>query len=132
MKLANKTTKMFHFEYSIYPITKDNEKIMNRQGKYFLSSKYKNYEKAIALETIKQWPPGFKRIASRVRIKRLLFKFSNKRHSDLANLLKSIFDALQGILYFNDKQIKSINNLELVENANKPGIVLELEVIQNG
>ena len=44
--------------------------------------------------------------------------FENRRHCDIGNLSKSVLDALQGLLYGNDKQIVVLNiHLGIVDKA---------------
>lgn len=86
-------------------ISKDNSKIRNKQGRYFLSTKYKDYEKGVALQAISQKPKDFK-IFNNDLLVIVTFYFTSKVHGDICNLTKSLFDSLIGIIYKDDKQIK--------------------------
>lgn len=83
-------------------ISKDNEKLFSFHGKPFLSKKYKDFEYFVQLQAKNQ-------------IKNILlgdiqvtynFFLPDKRHCDLTNMPKSIQDALNGIVWKDDKQIK--------------------------
>ena len=89
--------------YNFRLISKDNEKIMNRQGRYFLSSKFKKFERKVRLSTVAQYrlPP----LVDDLKVS-IIAGFTNKRHSDCSYLSKGVLDALQGIVYNNDRQVK--------------------------
>lgn len=95
------------FTYDIEPITKDNIKIINKNGKYFLPTKYKKYEEQIkwlTLQQIKQRYPDFKLFTKPVSIS-VEFTFKDNRRRDVLNYTKSFFDSLTGIIYKDDSQI---------------------------
>lgn len=106
------------FEFKL--ISKDNEKIQNRQGKYFLSPKYKSFEKLIRDTAFFQMRSmsfePFSKDANLQMIIRTYFK--TKVHADMWNLPKSLGDALQDVVYKNDKQIKS-GTISIHENADR-------------
>jgi len=92
------------------PISKDNLKLVSKYpskktGKHYtiLSAKYKNYEKDLKEQARSQLPKGFKPYECNVWIS-LFLHFKDRRHGDILNLPKSICDAMQGVLYKNDKQ----------------------------
>lgn len=91
----------------VYPfrlISKDNEKITNRQGRFFLSKKFKDWETRVKAATLAQYP--HKEVLSGNISIHVEACFTNKVHSDATNLFKGLCDALQGVIYNNDKQIK--------------------------
>jgi len=96
---------MLRFNFKL--ISKDNEKIQNKQGKYFLSKKYKDFEKLIRdcayiqLRNKKMEP--FEKDAH-LKMKIFVY-YKTKVHPDLWNIPKSLADALQGVVYENDRQI---------------------------
>lgn len=94
-------------------ISKDNEKIMNRQGRYFLSAKYKKFEHDIKWLTKQQYKNGV--IPGNIAMSIQAY-YTNKVHPDVPNLTKSICDALKGEVYNDDRQIKQIT-LEVKEDA---------------
>lgn len=102
-------TKEIALEFDFKLISKDNEKIQNRNGKYFLSKKYKDFEKLIKDSTFVQMHNNkLDSFAPGVQLKMEIFAyFKTKVHADMWNLPKSLSDALQGIVYKNDKQIKA-------------------------
>jgi len=102
-------TKEITLEFDFKLISKDNEKIQNRTGKYFLSKKYKDFEKLIKDSTFVQMHNNkLDSFAPGVQLKMEIFAyFKTKVHADMWNLPKSLSDALQGIVYKNDKQIKA-------------------------
>jgi Holliday junction resolvase RusA-like endonuclease len=92
---------VLHFPFRL--ISKDNERTQRRNGGYYLSQKYRSFEDAIAIYAKNQYKGkiliGDLNILVRVY-------FINKKHSDATNLFKGVCDALQGIIYKNDRQIK--------------------------
>lgn len=130
--------------------------IKTNDGKSF-SHKYQpnesvENERSIKLEVLSQLPQGFKPFTGPIRVNKLHFvfpplkTFSKKkmkliemgakiykdRKPDLMdNLNKGLFDALEGIVFLNDSQIVSSNNLEKYFGL-QPRIELELEELING
>jgi Holliday junction resolvase RusA-like endonuclease len=98
------------------PISKDNEKIANRQGRFFLSAKYKNYARDIQIQFCSQLP-NFTPIEKEI-IMTMTFYFEDKRCLDLSNAPKSICDALQNFLYKNDKQICELHLFKKFDKNN--------------
>jgi len=94
---------MIHLRFDFKLISKDNEKIMNKQGRYFLSSKFRKFEDKISQVTRKQYRGRL--LEGRLRLRMQAF-FRTKVHSDTTNLFKGVCDALQGLVYENDRQIK--------------------------
>ena len=85
-------------------ISKDNEKIRNKQGRYFKSKRFKDYEDDVRLQVKKQ-------IGRHKPVRDQLFvicniHFKNKVHADLTNCTKSLFDALNKLVWHDDKQIQ--------------------------
>lgn len=85
-------------------ISKDNSKIVNRQGRFFLTKEYKEFEAKIKSFAILQYQG--KPLAGPVSVE-IEANFANKVHADLFNLPKSVMDSLQGVAFINDRQIKA-------------------------
>jgi len=94
---------MIRLRFDMKLISKDNEKIAGRGGRYFLSRKFKMFEERIRLLAKQQYRGEI--LAGDVSCK-LVASFKDKRHADCTNLFKGVCDALQGICYNNDRQIK--------------------------
>ena len=84
-------------------ISKDNEKVFNKQGRFFLSAKFKAFESHIAWEAKSQYKGRVLEGSLMVYLKAY---FKDKRHCDASNLFKGVLDSLQGVIYKNDRQIK--------------------------
>lgn len=93
--------------FPLRAISKDNEKILNKRGRYFLTDKFKDFEKDLKLIAGSQLPNDFEKFINENLCVTLLFTFKNKVHCDLFNLPKSVCDAMNGILWDDDRQIKS-------------------------
>lgn len=87
---------------------------MNRQGRYFLSAKFKAFEEKVRWEAKSQFQekPYTKDIMVHI-----LVHFKNKVHADATNLFKGVMDALQGICYENDRQVKQA---QIIVEEGKP------------
>lgn len=85
-------------------ISKDNEKMFNpRSGKPFTSPKYKQFEQQVKFFAMAQYKGELLSGPLEVDFR---FYFMSKTHCDLFNLPKSIADALEDVVYLNDRQIK--------------------------
>ena len=109
------------------PVSKDNCKIRNKQGYYYLPMEYKEYEKNIQLQFIKQRPVGFQAFQGAVSL-RVWVYFQDNRCLDISNAPKSVFDALNRFLYKDDKQISELHIFKCFDKDN-PRIVIECEGI---
>jgi len=83
-------------------ISKDNEKRYNASGRAFTSKKFKDFEEQVKWTAKSQYQGEL--LNSDLRVD-MYFWFKTKVHCDMYNLPKSIADALQGIIYANDRQI---------------------------
>lgn len=103
--MTDEITLKFDFKL----ISKDNEKIRGKHGKVFLSDKYKNFERSIKLAAHNQIKKSdFEPFEPDAQLNMKIFAyFKTKVHADLWNLPKSLSDALEEIIYPNDRQIKS-------------------------
>jgi Holliday junction resolvase RusA-like endonuclease len=52
--------------------------------------------------------------------------------SDLDNRLKALFDALQGVCYVNDRQIRKYTNIEALIDAKNPRVDVVLREYSHG
>jgi Holliday junction resolvase RusA-like endonuclease len=95
-------------------ISKDNERIQNRAGRYFLSAKYKAFSEMVRLSAVSQYRD--KPLEGDISIT-IVAAFKDKRHCDCSNLPKGVLDDLQGICYLNDRQVKK---LECIVLDNEP------------
>lgn len=94
---------MIEFTNYAKPISKDNEKIRNKQGRVFKSKRFKRFEESVkydAYEAMNGNPPMTDDV-----VVTLHFYFPDKRRCDLFNAPKSVCDALNGVVYIDDKQI---------------------------
>ncbi len=87
------------------PMSKDNEKIFNRQGRPFTSGKFKAYAAALALEAKSQMnAAGWRMLEVPIKIK-MTFYFKSDMRLDIFNAPKSICDALNKIVWKDDRLI---------------------------
>lgn len=113
----------YSWHFPIRAISKDNEKIFNRQGRPFLSKKFKDFEETLRMYYIQKPLKITKPLESDLEVN-IWFYFKNKKHSDLMNLPKSICDAFNGLIWKDDRQIKNVNLAVYYGNSDS----IELEV----
>jgi len=101
-------------------ISKDNEKVFNRYGRPFLSKKFKSFENQVKLVAKSQYK-GDLLIGDLSLV--LVANYKNKVHPDAQNLFKSSCDALQEIIYKNDKQIKHAE-VVVLENSDSDNFII--------
>ena len=94
-------------KFDVHAISKDNEKFTNKQGIPFTSTKFKDFERDLKFLANAQLPLDFKRFETEDLCVSLTYTFKNKKHCDTFNLPKSTCDAMNGILWKDDRQIKS-------------------------
>jgi len=114
---------MITLKYDMRLLSKSNEKIQNRMGRYFLSKKFKDFDAAVKLLTRKQYKGKLIKHNIGMSITAL---YTNKIHPDAANLSKSICDSLQGEVYANDRQIKEIY-IKVFEGEAKDAFIVEID-----
>jgi len=90
----------FHIEGKV--ISKDNARHFNKYGRSYLPKKFKDYENNVAMQV----KPQVRKIYSCDIVVYTDFYMKNKKHCDLCNLTKSLYDSLNGILWVDDRQIK--------------------------
>ena len=99
--MARKPALILHYPFKL--ISKDNERIRNRAGRYFVSAKYRDFEAKVRLYTRQQYRGDPLREGVKLSI---IAYFKDKRHGDVQNLFKGVCDALQGYVYISDRQIQ--------------------------
>ncbi len=118
---------MYKFKFNIKPLTKDNEKIRNSAGYYYLSDKYKEYEQELRKQLFEQLKElsYFHTLVGPIQAN-MYFSFPNdKIRRDILNYTKSFADAFNGILYKDDSQI-DIANVCRCYKEGWQGIILEI------
>lgn len=91
--------------------SKDNYKIISRYPSkktgryhYYLCKEYEDYEEELKRQAQSQLPKGWKPLEGNLWVS-LFFYFKDHRHGDITNLPKSICDAMEDVVYKNDKQV---------------------------
>lgn len=103
-------------------ISKDNEKIFNRQGRPFTSKRFKDYEKYIRLSAKSQFEGEILKLPLSVT---MIFIFKNKVHPDLTNLPKSICDALNKVVWQDDRQIEIFQGMVRIEENERIEVMVQ-------
>ena len=115
---------MIILKFPFKAISKDNEKLYNKQSnRAFTSKKFKDFEAMIKLYARNQYK--VQPLVGDLKMT-IFFSFKDKRHCDLFNLPKCIADALQGICYTNDKQIK-FGMLKVFEDGSEDGFIVLIQ-----
>lgn len=118
--------RMVSLSFPFRLISKDNEKIMNRQGRYFVSKKYREFDKMVKLFAKQQYKG--EPLDGNLKVT-IVAEFDSKVHCDLFNLPKGLMDSLQGIVMNNDKQIK-VGRLALAETMAKDKFSVDIEPVE--
>jgi Holliday junction resolvase RusA-like endonuclease len=96
-------SRSIELRYDFKLISKDNSKAFNPiTRRVYLDPKYKAFEDRIRWETKSQYHG--KPLEGNLQCEIWAF-FKDNRRCDAGNLPKSCLDALQGILFLNDKQV---------------------------
>lgn len=109
-------------------ISKDNEKIHNKRGRPYLSSRFKQWENFVAFNA-KQQMQGRMPLECDLSVQ-IDFVMPDKRHADLLNLPKSLCDAFNKIVWKDDRQIKQAY-VGVSYNKNNPMTVVYIKNISN-
>lgn len=99
---TNKVDRPINIFIPLRPITKCNEKARGRNGKVFLSLRFKEFERNCRLYALKQYRG--KPLTGYLNVS-MLFCFTDRKMPDLFNLPKSVCDAMNGLLWEDDRQI---------------------------
>ncbi len=113
------------------PISKDNQsRAPSKHGRYFLHREYRDYERNVRAQVENQLSKvvGFKPFINMLRVS-MIFFFQDNRHPDLFNAPKSICDALNKVLWIDDKQIVSAG-LKMAIDRDNPRVEIEVEEIK--
>ena len=116
---------MIKLQFDFKLISKDNERIQNRQGRYFLSAKYKTFSEKVRLLAVSQYRG--KPLEGNISVV-IIVGFKDKRHCDCSNLPKGVLDDLQSIIYANDRQIKRLKCIVLDSEPRDSFIVIVEEI----
>ena len=101
--------RAYSFYFPIKGISKDNGRHFGKQGMYFLPKKFRDFEKELRRYFYEQKAKNFQPYEKTQDLNVLLkFTFKTKVHCDTGNLPKSILDAFNKILWYDDKQIKRL------------------------
>lgn len=104
-------------------ISKSNEKIFNRQGRPFLSKKYKDWESDVKQQIRKQYHG--QPLAGWVYLQ-IYYYFPDGRHSDLGNCCKGLCDALNKLVLQDDRQIQKLYQLIMPYDKQCPRTVINI------
>lgn len=124
-------------EFHIEPLPKERPRFTNRGGfaRAYTSSKTRNFEASIARMAKAQLQ--FQKPITDLIVVSVFFEFMRPKKTvlmtpkkDLDNLCKSIFDALNGILYNDDTQIIELMARKTWSDKNKITVVIN-EIIKN-
>lgn len=108
------------------PISKDNQKMgRSRSGKFFMRPEYQRFERDVKIQAMKQWKQL--PLSGRLRVD-IIFYFPNKVRVDLFNAPKSICDALNKIVWLDDKQIEE-GTLKLLFDKENPRTEITVGVL---
>lgn len=112
-------------DYNLKLISKSNEKLRSRFGKYFKSEKFRDFEAHVKSITRAKYP-DFELLTGNLSFTVTIY-FKNKKHCDVVNAGKSLTDSLEGILYRNDKQILDFHAIVKSENFHKDCFTIFIE-----
>lgn len=88
----------------------------------YMDSKFNTYKEAFTEAVRSQYSGPLYACPVKIVVE---FRFGTRRRKDLANAGKLEFDALNGIIYYDDSQISSITSKKTYSKEN-PGITLQV------
>lgn len=112
------------FRFDIVPITKDNVKIMGKQGRFFLPAKWKNYERELQTQFLATTSGKFQVIEDELDVE-IDFFFADKRKRDVLNYTKSFCDAFNGFIWKDDSLIRKATVTRFYD-PKRPGVELTI------
>lgn len=111
-----------YIEIPVRAISKDNFKSFGKNGRPFLSPKYKSFEYLCALYAKQQYRG--KPLKGDLTVD-IIFEFKDRKHCDLFNLPKSVCDAMNKILWEDDRQIK-VATLNVFHGCQEERIIITI------
>lgn len=95
------------FDIPLRLISKDNFKCRSKSGFYFIPKRFKEFDSSLIAYVKKQLPDNFKIIDKNEIEVELRFGLAKKAGGipDTGNAPKSVLDALNGVLWVDDRQI---------------------------
>jgi Holliday junction resolvase RusA-like endonuclease len=110
------------------PISKDNTRARAKNGHYYLPLKYRLFEQEKQFQFMAQKHKFNCELPLSGEIELIMrFYYKDKRFGDLGNAEKSILDALNKMLYHDDKQIAIIHKHRFLDRQNPR---IEIDVIE--
>ena len=106
---------MIYLKFDFRLISKSNEKIYNRSGRFFLSPKFKAFEHKVALFARLQYRG--RPVTNNVEVM-IGAHYTNKVHGDTGNLCKSLCDSFNKLIWADDRQIKKLT-ITVTENNDR-------------
>ena len=98
------------FLFPVRAISKSNEKIFNKYGRMFTSKKFKDFEETIRFSCKSQLPPRFEMYDKTVKLEvSITCYFKNDIRLDASNIPKSLTDALNKLVWTDDRQILALH-----------------------
>lgn len=113
-------------EFPFRLITKDNVKMITKWGKRIVPPKYKSFEKSVSFIAREQYQGDV--ITNSIGMDIIAY-YKDKKHPDCGNLSKSICDALEGIVYDNDRRIKDLH-IRVIDNSDIDKFVVKIRKIE--
>jgi len=133
------------------PFAKQSMRV-TRQGHTYTSAKVRKGQANLRAQIVQQLPAGHKPIDGPVAVRRVLFVFPRPQHHfrtgkysgllkdsaptfvtkkpDLTdNLMKGLFDAMNGVVFLDDKQVVAVDNTRKVF-GDTPRIEIEIEEME--
>lgn len=94
---------------------------VSRTGHLYVTDKYRDFKESVKVSVLNQLPEGFELLKDNIRLI-IEFTVADKRRHDIDNMLKSLFDSLNGVLWVDDNGVIEIHVSKTIGQSPKTEI----------
>ena len=105
------------------PVSKERAR-QGRNGRFYTPSKTRNAE-AVVVAYVRQCNPGLQVDEVSLFRVNVVFHTATRRRRDIDNMLKLLLDALNGVVWHDDSQVRDVS-MKLEQNSDNPRTVFSV------